>query len=458
MSPDKNVKILVVDDANAMRVIITQMLNEAGFEEIIEAKDGKDAISKLEEEKPDLIISDWNMPNMGGLELLKWVRSNEKYRDIPFIMATAQGDKSKEEQVRKEKGNSHVAKPFESVQLIRTIKEVLGWEKAKKPKKKTSKVFGGKRTIRLGHIQITDHLTLGVLKHQIQTGKVVPKFFNLEIECMPGWNSVQKALENGEIDGAFILAPIAMDLFAFDVPIKLVSLAHKNGSSFVRNINYTTEKHESIADYYRKKVINIPHKMSIHNMLAHKYLSELGLNPGVQGDENVDVFFEVVPPIKMPGIMKEDKNVAGFIVAEPIASNAISKEIAELQSLSSTLWKNHPCCVVVLSDELISNSGIAVYELVSMLVKAGRFIGKNKNEAAKIAVKFLDPDKELGLTKDILLSVLNEPEGIKMNDLVPVVEDLDKIQHYMHNNMGIGKLIELEKFVDLKFINKAIKL
>ncbi|MCP4673524.1 MAG: ABC transporter substrate-binding protein, partial [Desulfobacula sp.] len=401
MSIDTGMTILVVDDSGTMRLMFKGMLQDVGFENILLAKDGKEAIERLPKQKVDLVISDWNMPNMDGLALLKWIRSSEEYKDLLFIMATAQGDKSQEEVIKNEKGNGHIAKPFDAAQLKEKIEEVFGLKKEDVLEEVSHKVVNGKVQMKLGHIQITDHLILGVLKYQIEKGDVTPKYFDLETKCMPGWNPVQQSLEKGTIDGAFILAPIAMDLFAFNTPIKLVSLAHKNGSSFVRNKSYSANSYDSLASFYKYKVVQIPHKMSVHNMLAHKFLKEMGLQPGVPGEKAINVRFEVVPPVKMPEIMKVNDNVAGFVVAEPIASNAIAKNIADLEFISASRWQNHPCCVVAMRDEFISKYSDAVYELVSLLVEAGKFVEKNKDKASEIAVAFLDPEKGLGLTQDV---------------------------------------------------------
>jgi ABC-type nitrate/sulfonate/bicarbonate transport system substrate-binding protein len=434
-----------------------QMLQKNGYENITLAEDGEDAVNKLQEAKFDLIISDWNMPNKDGLELLQWVRSNEDCKDIPFILATAQGDKTQQARAKKEGANGHVPKPFDAEQLQATMEKAFGLETDEKEQKQAPRTVGGKVQLRLGHIQITDHLALGVLKHRILAGEITPKYFDLDTRCMPGWNPIQESLEKGDIDGAFVLAPIAMDLFGFDVPIKLILLAHKNGSIFVRSNHDGIDNYETLADFFKYKVVDIPHKMSVHNMLAHKFLTDLGLKPGVPGKKAINVRFEVVPPIKMPAIMQENEEVGGFIVAEPIGSNAISKGIAEMQFLSASLWENHPCCVVAMRDKFIAQYPDAVHELTSLLVEAGRFVEENKALAAEIAVAFLDPKKELGLTTEVLNRVLTEPLGIKTNDLYPALEDLDKIQRYMHDEMGIGVLVDLEKFVDFQFADVACK-
>lgn len=456
MPVDMNMTILVVDDSGTMRLMFKQYLNKAGFGNIIMAVDGKDAVSKLEQGlKIDLIISDWNMPNMDGLALLQWVRSTPSFKDLPFIMATAQGDKTQQSVVIENGGNNHIAKPFDSEELKARIFAVFEGASTKPSGIRIPELVDGKVKIKMAHIQITDHLILGVLKHQISTGMVKPRTFTLETECIGGWNPIQEKIETAAVDGAFVLAPIAMDLFAFDVPIKLVLLAHKNGSGFIRNKTYDTEPSDSLKDFYKYKVVNIPHKMSIHNMLAHKFLKGLGLKPGVPGKKAIDVRFEVVPPVKMPGIMKDNEDVGGFIVAEPICTKTIAMGIGDMEFISATLWPEHPCCVVAMRDEVVSAYPEAVAELTDLLVKAGRFVEQNKDKAAEIAVNFLDPDKTLGLNTTVLNKVLTQPGGISMNNLYPVKEELDRIQQYMHHEMDIGKLIDLDRFVDLRFADKS---
>ncbi len=458
MSLDMNMTILVVDDSGTMRLMFKQYLFKAGFTNLTLAVDGKDAIKKLEEiGKVDMIISDWNMPNMDGLELLQWLRASNDYKDTPFMMATAQGDKTQQAKVRENGGNNHIAKPFDAEEIKKKIVEIFeGGAAGSDSQLKEPEFVDGKVVIKLAHIQITDHLILGVLKHQIATGVVNPEHFTLETERIAGWNPIQEKLETHQVDGAFVLAPIAMDLFAFDVPIKLVLLAHKNGSGFIRNKNYETEPSDSLKHFYKYKVVNIPHKMSIHHMLAHKFLTGLGLKPGVPGKAAIDVRFEVVPPIKMPPIMKENEDVGGFIVAEPICTKAVATGIGDMEFISATLWDNHPCCVVALRNELIDGFPEAVQELTDLLIDAGHFVTENKDAAAEIAVNFLDPDKALGLSTEVLKKVLSQKGGITMNDLYPVIEDFEKIQDYMHNTMGIGKLMDINKFVDLRFANEAL--
>ena len=454
MAVDPKIKILVVDDSGTMRIMFKKMLNKAGFENVVMAVNGDDGIAKVKEESFDLVISDWNMPQKDGLEFLKWLRRQELYRDLPFIMATAQADKGQQIVIMDAGGNGHVPKPFDSKQIKDAIEKVFGPKAGATFVKKESKVIDGKVELTVAHIQITDHLALGALKHRIEAGEVTPKHFVLNVDRKPGWNPIQEGLENGQLDAAFVLAPIAMDLFAYDSPIRLVLLAHKNGSTFVRSRHFDL-RFDSLQSFYKYKVVDIPHKMSVHHMLAHQFLKELGLKPGVPGKKAINVRFEVVPPIEMPGIMKENADVAGFMVAEPIATRAIASEIGTLEFISSTRWENHPCCVVAMQQAFIEKYPEAAQEFVSLIVESGKYVEEDKTRAADIAVKFLDPEGKLGLNPAVLKKVFSQPQAIRMDDLYPVVEDLDKIQRYMHDVMEIGKIIDLGRFVDTRFADVA---
>ena len=112
MAIDTSIKVLVVDDFATMRRIVKGALKQLGFKDIIEAEDGKAAFDELKKEKVGLIVSDWNMPNMTGLELLKAVRGDDGLKDIPFLMVTAEGQKDNVVEAIKSGVSNYVVKPF----------------------------------------------------------------------------------------------------------------------------------------------------------------------------------------------------------------------------------------------------------------------------------------------------------------------------------------------------------
>ncbi|MBW1796530.1 MAG: chemotaxis response regulator CheY [Deltaproteobacteria bacterium] len=118
---DLDMKVLVVDDFATMRRILKNVLKQIGFTNIIEADDGSTALSVLKKNKVDLIMSDWNMPKVSGLELLKAVRSDESMKNIPFLMVTAEGQKDSVIQAVQAGVSNYIVKPF----TAETIKEKL---------------------------------------------------------------------------------------------------------------------------------------------------------------------------------------------------------------------------------------------------------------------------------------------------------------------------------------------
>jgi len=127
---DVNIKILVVDDHQTMRQIVRRSLGELGFMNVTEAVDGMDALSKLEKDKFGFIISDWNMPNMMGLDFLKAVRSNESYKGIPFLMVTAEAKKENVFEAAKAGVSQYIVKPFTVASLEEKIVAIFNRKKA----------------------------------------------------------------------------------------------------------------------------------------------------------------------------------------------------------------------------------------------------------------------------------------------------------------------------------------
>ena len=126
MAVDKRMRILVVDDFQTMRRIIINLLRQLGFTNVVEAQDGQLALEKVKDDKIDLVISDWSMPNMTGLEFLKVLRSSEEYKDLPFIMVTAEGKKENVIAAVQAGVNNYIVKPFNAAKNKEKLSKVIG--------------------------------------------------------------------------------------------------------------------------------------------------------------------------------------------------------------------------------------------------------------------------------------------------------------------------------------------
>ena len=125
MDFDKNMKILVVDDFATMRKIVKNLLKQVGYKNIVEAEDGVAALRVLKSQKVDFVISDWNMPNMNGLEFLKAVRADDEIEGLPFLMVTAEALKENVVLAVKAGVSNYVVKPFTAEILNEKIEKII---------------------------------------------------------------------------------------------------------------------------------------------------------------------------------------------------------------------------------------------------------------------------------------------------------------------------------------------
>ncbi len=123
---DLSMKVLVVDDFATMRKIIKNLLTQLGYKNIFEADDGTTALELLKSDKFDFIISDWNMPKMSGLELLKTAKADENLKTIPFMMVTAEALKENIIAAIQAGANDYIVKPFNAETLEGKIKSIFG--------------------------------------------------------------------------------------------------------------------------------------------------------------------------------------------------------------------------------------------------------------------------------------------------------------------------------------------
>ncbi len=126
MAVNKDMPILVVDDFNTMRRIVRSLLKQLGFNNVDEAVDGDDAFAKITSKEYSLVLSDWNMEPKSGIELLRDVRKNEQYKDIPFILITAESKVENIVEAKKAGVNQYIVKPFNAKTLKEKLSTVIG--------------------------------------------------------------------------------------------------------------------------------------------------------------------------------------------------------------------------------------------------------------------------------------------------------------------------------------------
>ncbi len=127
--PDKNMRILVVDDAPMIRRILKNLLKEMGFSNIEEAEDGMVALQKLRQQPFDFVITDWNMPNLTGIELVQEIRKDPNLKDLPVMMVTAEAKKENIILALKSGVNNYIVKPFTPENVKSKIEAIFSAKK-----------------------------------------------------------------------------------------------------------------------------------------------------------------------------------------------------------------------------------------------------------------------------------------------------------------------------------------
>ena len=122
---DKNMKILIVDDFSTMRRIVKNLLRDLGFTNTSEADDGTTALPMLQNGNFDFLVTDWNMPGMSGLDLLKKVRADERLKNMPVLMVTAEAKREQIVAAAQAGVNGYVVKPFTAAVLKEKIDKIF---------------------------------------------------------------------------------------------------------------------------------------------------------------------------------------------------------------------------------------------------------------------------------------------------------------------------------------------
>lgn len=122
---NSNTKFLVVDDFSTMRRIVRNLLKELGFTNVQEAEDGVQALAKLRAEPFEFVVSDWNMPNMTGIELLRHIRADDKLKHLPVLMVTAEAKRENIIEAAQAGASGYVVKPFTAATLDEKLNKIF---------------------------------------------------------------------------------------------------------------------------------------------------------------------------------------------------------------------------------------------------------------------------------------------------------------------------------------------
>ena len=296
-----------------------------------------------------------------------------------------------------------------------------------------------KETMKVGYLPILDHLPL-VVSHERENGSF--KEVNVEPKMFKKWDVLAGAIKAGAIDAAFILSPLAMDMFNAGVDIRVVLLGHRNGSAI------TVAKDSDIrsAKGLKDKKIGIPHDKATHTALLDKYLRGEGLSLK-------DVKTTVIAPPDMVKAMAGG-NIDAFIVAEPWSAKAHLDGAGKTLALTRDILPDHVECVVIARSGFIKEHPAAMQEWVDSLIRAGKFIesDRHKNNSKNlvpIAKKYMGQDEA-----PVREALVNPYDRITFDNLEPDIPGFRKIVD-ISMQAGILDDVKLEIFIDNRFYKKS---
>ena len=239
-----------------------------------------------------------------------------------------------------------------------------------------------KKTLRIGYLPITDATPL-LIAH-------AKGFFNdegLRAErpvMIRGWSPLVESFLSDKFDVTHMLLPIPIWMrFKNKFPVKVLAWDHTNGSAVTVRADAGIN---GFADLGGKQIA-VPYWYSMHNVILQMGLRKAGLTPVIQPqslpltDKQVNLF--ILPPPDMPASLAARK-IDGFIVAEPFNALAEIKLKARIMRFTGDIWRNHPCCVVVMKEEYQKRDPIFTQKVISAIVRAQLWVKKHRLETAHI--------------------------------------------------------------------------
>ncbi len=298
-------------------------------------------------------------------------------------------------------------------------------------------MFGGQRKVlTVGFLPVTCHLTCPVTNWATAHSTKGSLFQSQRYMDFP---TMKEALIAGKLQAAFINMPLAMKMKSDGVPIKIVYLGHRDGTTFMV---HKDSEIRSFADL-KGKVVAIPGRFSNQNILMHKLMVENGMT-----DEDIEL--REIPPPDEPAALAA-KAIDGYLIGEPHAAKAELGGWGRVLYYTKDIWPDFISCGLAVRQELIDEQPDLVEELVHGIAASGEWLDKapeHRMDAAEVAAR----SEYFNQDKDLLKFVLSKPpDRVKYTNLRPLKKDFDEIMDLAIRFHLIDKHMEFEEYVDDRF-------
>ena len=252
--------------------------------------------------------------------------------------------------------------------------------------------------------------------------------------------TIVETLKSGRLEATFMIAPLAMKLREQGVPVKILYLGHRDGSTVMV---HKTSAAKSLRDL-RGKTFAIPSKYSNQNLVIHKLMEDQGVRPE-------EIRFVEMPPPDMPGALAA-KAIDAYFVGEPHPARAELDGTGRVLYHAKDIWPGFISCVLVVTEKLIREQPAVVRDLVRGIAESGEWAETHRLDAAKVAAPYFRQDEKV-----VRYVLTQPPDRVSYRMLTPTDEEMNKI-HEMGLKAGIlEKRIEMKDLIDRSFIPTDIK-
>jgi NitT/TauT family transport system substrate-binding protein len=298
----------------------------------------------------------------------------------------------------------------------------------------------------VGGLAVTCNLTLPVscVARQNLNQQTGSSQFSYEYSKYTGWPEVKESLMAGNIQAAYMLAPLVMDLADKKIPVKIVSLGHRSGAVIMVRTDSPTQKFRDLTG----KRVAIPSRFAVDFLFLRKMLAHENMSPK-------DVVIVEMAPADMPAALYA-KAVDAYCTGEPFGAAAQRAGYARPLRMTRDEWRNYICCVLTVREELIRSNRPLVQDLVNTVAGAGMWLDQkpdNRNKAIAIAAgrKFFNQDV------NILKFVMENPsDRVTYGDLRMIRSEFDELMQLSVEAGTLKAPVPYEKYVDDSFA-KAVK-
>jgi NitT/TauT family transport system substrate-binding protein len=298
----------------------------------------------------------------------------------------------------------------------------------------------------VGGLAVTCNLTLPVacVARQAANQQAGKTEFAYEYSKYSGWPEVKESLMAGNIQAAYMLAPLVMDLADKKIPVKIVSLGHRSGAVIMVRTDSPTQKFRDLAG----KRIAIPSRFAVDFLFLRKMLARENMTPK-------DIVVVEMAPADMPAALYA-KAVDAYCTGEPFGAAAQRAGYARPLRMTRDEWRNYICCVLTVREELIRSNRPLVQDLVNSVAGAGLWLDQkqdNRNKAVAIAAgrKFFNQDP------NILKFVMENPtDRVTYGDLRMIRAEFDDLMQLSVEAGTLKAPVPYEKYVDDSFA-RAVK-